>query len=119
MAIDTRTARAGRDRNKYYKAKYVNNMKLTAEAEMTGVFYSTDEEPVHKSVVVNGSTRHKQIRVKIKTTDFVEDLDPDDYVLYGGDGLLYIVEDVYIKDISDEAKPYARHSNAYIITMRR
>jgi hypothetical protein len=119
MAIDLRTKRAGRDRNKYYKASYVNNMKLSPEADMKGIFYSTDFEPTKKSVVVHGSTRHIETRTKIITTDFIPDLVPDDYVLYGGDGLLYLVEEVVSEDIDDDAKPYARHSTSTIITMRR
>jgi hypothetical protein len=119
MGIDLRTKRAGRDRNKYYKANYVNNMKLTKEAEPQGVFYSTDAEPQKKSINVNGSTRHVETRAKIITNDYIPDLNPDDYVLYGGDGLLYIVEEVTSEDIHDAAKPYSRHSSTYVITMRR
>ena len=119
MAIDLRTKRAGRDRNKYYKANYVNNMKLVADADVKGVFYSTDYEPKKKSVIVNGSARHIETRARIMTTDYVPDLLPDDYILSGDDGLLYIVEEVTQEDIHDEAKPYARHSITTIITMRR
>ena len=119
MAIDLRTKRSGRDRNKYYKASYVNNMNLLPDAAIKGVFYSTDTEPTKKSVIVHGSTRHIETRVKIETTDFIPDLVPDDYVLYGGDGLLYLVEETTNEDIHDDAKPYSRHSTTTIITMRR
>lgn len=119
MAIDARTKRAGRDRNKYYKANYVNNMKLIPSADVKGIFYSNDAEPKKKSVIVNGSTRHIETRSKIYTYDYIPDLVPDDYVLSGDDGLLYLVEEVTSEDIHDDAKPYSRHSVKTTITMRR
>lgn len=117
MARDVRVKKSGLDRNKYYKASYVDNMKLTKDATVQGVFYSTDYEPLRTSFVVNGSMRHKQTTVKLETMDFIEDMAPDDFVLYNGE--LYIVEDIITEDLRDSAKPFSRHSNKYIISLRR
>jgi len=116
MARDTRYAQIG-DRVKYYKAEYVNQNKLTQDAECQGVFYSTDHEPL--SVIsewLNG-TQHKTKRIKLKTIDFVTDLEVDDFVLYNDE--LWLVESLEIADIENNAKPYLRHANTTIIGLRK
>lgn len=119
MARDPRTAKQGVDRNKYYKAEYGTNMKLSMNAEVCGVFYSTDYEPLRSSFVVDGSARHKQVTVKLETTDYIPDLEPSDFVLYGGDGELYVVDDVISEDINDNGKRIRRNPIKSIISLRR
>jgi len=117
MARDTREPVTGLDRNKYYKGVLTNNNKLTRSETVLGIFYSKDYEPVRTlSEVVNG-VKHTKTTVKLLTNDYIPNLEVDDYVLF--DGGYWIVETVDKADIVDNAKPYLRHSNQYIIGLRK
>lgn len=117
MGRDIRQAKTGLDRNKYYKAEYVQNMQLTNEAIPKGVFYSTDAEPSNQVSILTGSVRHQQTSIKIITDDYVPDLVSDDYVLHNGE--LWIVENVLRADINDNAKPFRNNPLRTTISMRR
>ena len=118
MSRDIRYPQGG-DRNKMYKAVYVNQNKLTTDAECMGVFYSTDLEPKKRTVEWINGTQYKVTRLKLETYDYVVDLDQDDFVLYGGDGELWLVETIDEEDIEDNAKQFKRHANKTIIGLRR
>ena len=115
MARDIRYAQSG-DRNKYYKAEYVNQNKLTQNAECEGVFYSVDYEPIKHTVEWINGTQYKAKRVKIVTKDYITNLELDDYVLYNGE--YWLVDGLEIEDIEDNAKPFLRHANKTIISLK-
>ena len=117
MAIDIRNSRSGLDRCKYYKGEYVNKMKLTKDAEPSGVFYSKDVTATKLSNFIDGSTKGVAVDAKIVTTDYIPDLTVDYFVLY--DDSLYIVADVEITDILDSTKQFKRHAYEYVISLRR
>lgn len=117
MARDTRDPKLGLDRNKYYKAEYVNQNKLTQDAECKGVFYSRDFEPIKQDVNWVGAVQNKVKRVRLETNDYIPDLETDDFVLYNGE--LWLVETLETSDIIDNAKPYLRHSNKTIVGLRK
>jgi len=104
MAIDVRTSRKGRfDRNKYYKATYVTGNKLTSGAIAQGIFYSTDTVAVNVVIFMNGNVQAKQYTVTIETSDYVGDLEPNDYVLYSGE--LWLVVNA-IPDDQNKSKEF-------------
>lgn len=117
MARDIREPKMGLDRNKYYKGIVTNNNKLTRDVEIQGVFYSKDYEPISKmSEVVNG-VKHTKVTVKLLTNDYIPDLDIDYYVFYNNE--YWLVESIVANDVTDNAKPYSRHSNQYIIGLKQ
>ena len=81
------------------------------------MFYSVDYESMSVTSEWLNGTQHKTKRIKIKTNDYVVDLEIDDYVMYNGD--LWLVESLEVADIVDNAKPYQKHSNESIIGLRR
>lgn len=86
MGIDTRAARRNKfDRCLYFKAKYVNNMKLTQDAVVSGIFYAEGVVDDTSSAIQNGNTQSKQIISSMITYDVVDDLEVNDYVYAGGD----------------------------------
>jgi hypothetical protein len=110
MGIDIRTGRSQMyDRNKYYKADYVDNMKLSQNAVALGVFYSTDLIPLEVQKVVNGNVMSKQYVITIVTHDIVSDLEINDYVLYAGSDL-YRVDSIISEDVNDQKRFSARPS---------
>lgn len=117
MARDTREPRAGDDRNKYYTSTITNNNKLTRDTECAGVFYSTDYEPIRILNEVTNGVKHIKKTVKLLTNDYIPDLTVDYYVLYNGE--YWLVESVEASDIVDKAKPFKRHSNQYIVSLRQ
>lgn len=117
MGRDTREATSGLDRNKYYKSVYVDDNKLQKDAVCQGVFYSTDHEPITTTIEWNNGTHFTVTRVKLETKDYVADLTADYFVLYNGD--LWRVEEIQSADIIDNAKPFKRHSNKTIISLKR
>ena len=116
MARDLREPKAGLDRNKYYKGEYTNKNKLTRATECEGVFYSMDYESISKSNEMINGVKHIRKTVKLSTKDFIPDLDVDYFVLYNAE--YWIVESVVAEDVSDSAKPYERHSNSYIVSLK-
>lgn len=110
MGVDIRESRSEmNDRNKYYKADYVNNMKLTKDAVAQGVFYSTDLVPLEITSVNSGNIMHKQYIITIVTRDVISDLEVNDYVLYSGSEL-YRVDNIIAKDVNDQKRFSARPS---------
>lgn len=120
MGIDIRTSRIGyNDRCKFYKGTYVDHMKLIPDAVAQGVFYSTDAEPMTVEILTTGNIRKKQYRLTIITEDIVSDLEPDYYVLYGGDDELWLVEHITPDDENNSKEFSKRPSNITKIRMRR
>lgn len=116
MARDIRYAQLG-DRNKYYKAQYVNQNKLTQNAVCQGVFYSTDNEPMNITSENFNGVSHKTKRIKIETIDYIPDLEIDDFVLYNNE--IWLVESLDIADLVDNAKAFKSHPNKTIIGLKR
>ena len=86
MGIDIRANRRGKfDRCIYYKAKYVNNMKLTQDAVAQGVFYAEGVQDDVESVIQVGNAQARQTISSMITYDVVDDLEVNDYVYAGGD----------------------------------
>lgn len=117
MARDVRNAVSGLDRNKYYKAEYVNQNKLTQDAVVQGVFYSYDIGEVTEESVVQGVTKTIIYRVQIETYDIVTDLQVDDFVYYSGE--LWKVEKIGRRDKINKAKPFNRRQFITRIDLRR
>lgn len=110
MGVDVRESRLEmNDRNKYYKANYVNNMKLTKDAVAQGVFYSTDLIPLEIQSINNGNVMSKQYIITIVTRDIISDLEVNDYVLYSGSEL-YRVDNIIANDANDQKRFSARPS---------
>ena len=86
MGIDQRASRRNKyDRCIYYKAKYVNNMKLIQDAVVQGVFYAEGVQDDIESVFQNGNAQSRQVTSSMVTYDIVDDLEVNDYVYAGGD----------------------------------
>lgn len=117
MARNLDYEKTGLDRCKYYKAIYVNNNKLTQDAVVQGVFYSRDVEPIKQGNIVGSDDKNIQTIAKIETMDYVNDLALDDYVLL--DSNLYLVQEMTMADINDNAKEYRRHANKTVLVLRR
>lgn len=116
MARDLREPVKGLNRNKYYKGTVTTNNKLTRSKNAIGVFYSSDYEPIRfMNEVVNG-VKHSKKTVKLITNDYISNLEVDDFVYYSGE--YWLVESIEVADIRDNAKPFTRHSNQYIIGLR-
>jgi hypothetical protein len=116
MARDTRVTRTGGDRNKYYKGEYINKNKLTRAVECQGVFYSTDEQGIKSSLVVNNGVSHTLRTVNLVTKDYIPDLAENDFVLYNDE--YWLVTAVNREDINNESRPYARHAVGYVVSMK-
>ena len=87
MGIDTRANRRGKyDRCFYYKAKYINNMKLTQDAVIQGVFYAEGVQDDSEAMIQTGNAQSRQTISSMITYDIVDDLEVNDYV-YAGDTL--------------------------------
>lgn len=120
MGIDVRTSRNGHfDRNKWYKGLNPTKTKLTPAVSCEGVFYSTDNEPMTVSNATNGTMMIKAYTLSIVTTDVVTGLEPNDFVLYGGDGEMWIVESITPDDNNPNKQFSSRPANKTIIKLRR
>ena len=117
MARDTREPVTGLDRNKYFKGTYTTNNKLTRDTVVQGVFYSSDYESVKILNEVVNNVKHIKKTVKLLTNDYIPDLQADYFVLY--DNEYWLVESVDKADIIDNAKPFKRHSNQYIVSLKQ
>lgn len=118
MGIDIAQSRADKfDRCKYYKAKYVDKMKLVKNAVCEGVFYSTDKIGFQSQTVVNGPIKKTQITGVIETSDYISNLTVDDYVLYRGE--LYIVDGHAGTDKNESKEFSSRPSYVTEIRLRR
>lgn len=118
MGIDVNQTRSTTfDRNKYYKAKYVDKTELVQDAVAQGVFYSTDKEPFKQEMVGFGNVQRKQVTGTLLTFDNVGDLEPNDFVLYRGE--LYLVVKVIGNDKNENKEFSSRPSFATEISLRR
>lgn len=120
MGIDILQSRANRfDRNKFYKREYVNSMKLVVGAIAQGVFYSTDKVAFSEQTMAVGNIKKTMKLITIETTDTITNLEVDDFVLYGGDGQLYIVDNIIAEDHNQGKEFSSRTSFRKEIRLRR
>jgi hypothetical protein len=120
MGIDILQSRAGRfDRNKYYKRQYVDAMKLVKGAVAQGVFYSTDKVAYSEQTMAVGNIKKTMKLITLETTDSINNLEVDDFVLYGGDGELYIVDNIVAEDYNQSKEFSKRPSFRKEIRLRR
>lgn len=120
MGIDILQKRQDKfDRNIYYKRTYVDNMKLTQGAVAQGVFYSSDKVAYSEQTMAVGNMKKTMKLVTIETTDTINDLEVDDFVLYGGDGQLYIVDNIVAEDYNQAKEFSNRPSFRREIRLRR
>jgi hypothetical protein len=120
MGIDLYQSRANKlDRNIYYKRDYVDNMKLIKNATAQGVFYSTDKVSYNEQTMAIGNIKKTMKLITIETTDSINDLQVDDFVLYGGDGQLYIVDNIMVEDFNSAKEFSKRPSFRREIRLRR
>ena len=117
MGRDIRKGKTGKDRNFWYKGELNDDSnKLTRADECQGVFYSTDYEPI----IITGETidnvKHTRKTVKLLTNDYIPTMSIDDYVLYNDE--YWLVDSITVADLTDNAKPYKRHSNQYILGLK-
>lgn len=118
MAIDVRQTRNEKlTRCKYYAPEYVNNNKLTQNAECSGIFYAKDSVPFSKTSIAMGNALITQITGEISTNDYVPSLSNMWYVDYGGD--LYLVESVVIDDANKTKQFSSRPASVTTIRLRR
>ena len=117
MARDLREPVKGLNRNKYYKGTLTNGNKLTRATAIQGVFYSRDYEPIRMFNEVVNRVKHTKKTVKLITNDYIPNLEIDDYVYYNSE--YWLVDSIEIADIKDNAKPFKRRSNQYIIGLRK
>lgn len=120
MAINVNTKRnKNATRCLYYKGRMVDNAsKLISNAVAEGVFYALDKIPYKEyTEVVNGVSRIKVKTLTIETSDYVPNLECDDFVLYEGN--LWRVVDI-TKDDSEKNKFYSsRPATVSTISLRR
>jgi hypothetical protein len=120
MGIDITQSRAVRfDRNKFYKREYVDNMKLVVGAIAQGVFYSTDKVAYSEQTMAVGNMKKTMKLITIETTDTINNLEVDDFVLYGGDGEIYIVDNIIAEDYNVSKEFSKRPSFRKEIRLRR
>lgn len=120
MGIDISQSRVGKfDRNIYYKREYVDNMKLTKNAIAQGVFYTTDKIAYSEQTMAVGNMKKTMKLITLETTDSINDLEVDDFVLYGGDGELYIVDSIVAEDYNPSKEFSKRPSFRKEIKLRR
>lgn len=96
------------DRNLWYKRELVNDMKIIPAAAPSGLFYSVDQEALSVQSVVNGNTKTKQFYLTIETEDYLPDISVDDYVWYGGDDRMWIVDALPMVEDKNESKEYSK-----------
>lgn len=96
------------DRNIWYKRELVSDMKLIPNAKPTGLFYSVDYEALSSQSIVTGNVKNKQFYLTIETEDYIPDISVDDYVLYGGDDRLWIVDSLPMVEDKNESKEYSK-----------
>lgn len=87
------------NRNKIYKANYVNNFKLLPDAISSGIFYSKDLTGLRTESVSQGNVKYRIERIDIETLDKVN-LIADDFVLYNGK--IYRVESAESEDVESQ-----------------
>jgi hypothetical protein len=120
MGIDLLQSRANKvDRNKFYKREYVDNMKLVVGAIAQGVFYSTDKVAFSEQTMAVGNMKKTMKLITIETTDTIDNLEVDDFVLYGGDGQIYIVDSIIAEDHNPAKEFSNRPSFIREIRLRR
>lgn len=120
MGIDILQSRAKNvDRNIYYKREYVDNMKLIKNATAQGIFYTNDKVDFSEQTMSVGNMKKTMKLVTVETTDSVIDLEVDDFVLYGGDGQLYIVDSIIASDFNSAKEFSRRPSFTTEIRLRR
>lgn len=120
MGIDITQSRSVRfDRNIYYKRTYIENMKLVKGAVAEGIFYSTDKVAFSEQSMAVGNMKKTMKLVTIETTDSIDDLQVDDFVLYGGDGQIYIVENIVATDHNSAKEFSSRPGFIKEIRLRR
>ena len=118
MGIDIRQPRRGKyDRCKYYKASYVDKMKLTQDAIAQGVFYAEGFSDDITTNVNNGTVQSEQTLLTITTLDTISDLEQNDYVLI--DSSLHLVVSVGRKGIGETEQFNRRPSVITTIELRR
>jgi len=105
------------NRNKYYSREYVDNMKLLPNATALGVFYSTDKVSLQQQTLSVGNIKKTQYTITLETTDSIESLKVDDYVLYSGE--LWLVESIIAHDYNDAKEFSARPSFTTEIRLRK
>lgn len=115
MGINFNQSRSDKfNRNKWYRREYVNNMKLTPGATSSGVFYSTDKIAAQKQTLAVGNIKKTLYTVTIETTDTIDLIEVDDYVLYGGE--LWLVDDIIAND-ENPAKEFSKRPS-FVTTIR-
>jgi hypothetical protein len=120
MGIDLYQSRANKlDRSIYYKREYVDNMKLIKGAVAQGIFYSTDKVAYSEQTMAVGNMKKTMKLITIETTDNINDLEVDDFVLYGGDGEIYIVDNIVAEDFNPAKEFSNRPSFRKEIRLRR
>jgi hypothetical protein len=120
MGIDLYQSRANKlDRSIYYKREYVDNMKLIKGAVAQGIFYSTDKVAYSEQTMAVGNMKKTMKLITIETTDNINDLEVDDFVLYGGDGEIYIVDNIVAEDFNPAKEFSNRASFRKEIRLRR
>lgn len=106
MGINFNQSRSDKfNRNKWYQRQYVDNMKLIPGTVANGVFYSTDKIPAQKQTVAVGNIKKTITTVTIETTDTIDNIEVDDYVLYGGE--LWLVDNIIAND-ENPAKEFSK-----------
>lgn len=118
MGIDIRQPRRGKyDRCKYYKASYVDKMKLTQGAVAQGVFYAEGFSDDKATTTNNGTVQSKQTLFSITTLDTVSDLEQNDYVEI--DGILHLVVSVGREGVGNTEQFNRRPALRTVIELRR
>lgn len=96
------------DRNYWYKRELVSDMKTEPKSAPSGLFYSVDYEALSSQSVVTGNVKNKQFYLTIETEDYIPDISVDDYVLYGGDDRMWIVDSLPMIEDKNESKEYSK-----------
>ena len=118
MGIDLNLSRRDKTKRvKYYQRQYVDNMKLTPNAQVAGVFYASDKDVFTTQTISVGNIKKTQTTGIIITHDVVYAMQVDDFVLY--DGSLYVIADIVRSDETSHKEFSSRPKTVTEIRLRK
>lgn len=118
MGIDLNLSRRDKTKRvKYYKRNYVENMKLTQDAQVAGVFYVSDKDVFTTQTISAGNVKRTQTTGVVVTHDVVYGIEVDDFVSY--DGSLYVVADIVRNDETSHKEFSSRPKTVTEIRLRK
>ena len=127
MGIDLNTSRFDKPKRcKLFKRLYKNednntteteNIKLEANLSVSGIFYAKDKDTFVTQTISMGNIKKTQTIGSIITEDRVDNIEVDDFVLYGGS--MFIVDNIVINDSNTNKEFSSRPTQVTEIRLRK